>query len=353
LLRCEAFAYTVATTVFRRRVKLGTLRSAVVRGKLLLVFAAFPLVSNGGAAADTIGQAQVDGGATSGIEPGVYTYSELIALGVDPGVPTPESTGLPLCDTVSDSGTPARTVQDDEPVCVVDPETVEFGVGLTPPDGSSGAAGYHWNGYRTTDSDYAGGRVTIEVTNPQVDHTSDFDQEEFVVSRVLSVATTGKWIEVGWSEVSYRSNNREVYTFASSDGLWHWYSYTLDDQSFYSFRTRGCTVGGESSQCAEIYWSGSWQMIDYDTPADCRGGAGNARCAVEEYTEIASEQSGSTHPDLTGNSTNRVDWKDTKLRLDNHNWIQWTRSSTQGTTTAYDTCLISSYYRFYAIKGSC
>ena len=291
----------------------------------------------------------------SEIEPGVYTYEEALALGVDPGLPTPESTGLPICDppAAHDGGEAPPESIDDDPECVADATLTELGIGLTPPHGSTGATGYHWNGYRTNASDFAGGKVTVEVTNPAVDHTSDLDQEEFVVSRVLSVATTGNWLEVGWSEVSYRSNIREVYTFASSDGLWVWHSYTLDDQTFYSFRTRRCTVSGQTSQCAEIYWSGQWQMVDYDTPAECRGGAGNARCALEEFTEIASEQSGSAHPDLTGMPSNRIDWKDTELRLDNQNWIQWTRPSSQGTPTAYDTCLITSYYRFYALKGVC
>lgn len=105
-------------------------------------------------------------------------------------------------------------------------------------------------------------------------------------------------------------------------------------------------------KCAEIYWNGSWQLLDSSGAADCTDNQGNARCAVEEFTEIYSDQS-TPHPDLTATSSNRVDWRETELRLEDGTWISWTRPSSAGTQTAYDTCPINNFYRFYAVKGTC
>jgi hypothetical protein len=181
-----------------------------------------------------------------------------------------------------------------------------------------------------------------------VDHT---DVPEFVANRVLSQNQPGDWIEAGWSEVSWWPA-QSVYTFKTATGMWSFDSYNLNTGSFYSFRTRHCSIQGGGTQCAEIYWNGSWQLLDSSGAADCTDNQGNARCAVEEFTEIYSEQS-SAHPDLTGTSANRIDWRETELRLEGGTWISWTRPSSVGTQTAYDTCPINNHYRFYALKGTC
>jgi len=75
---------------------------------------------------------------------------------------------------------------------------------------------------------------------------------------------------------------------------------------------------------------------------------------VEEFTEISSNETSDPHPDLTiPGHGNRIDWRETQLRTDNFQWVTWTASSTQGTQTAYDTCLIDAYYTFFAKKGAC
>jgi hypothetical protein len=220
---------------------------------------------------------------------------------------------------------------------------VLYGINLPVPH-----AGYHWNGYRTNASIFTGGKIEVEVTNPDVDHTNP---PEFVANRVLSQTAPGDWLEAGWAEVSWRTGH-SVYTYKTATGMWSFYAYGLNTGSFYSFRTRHCTIQGAGTQCAEIYWNGSWQLLDSSGAADCTDNQGNARCAVEEFTEIYSDQS-TPHPDLTATSSNRVDWRETELRLEDGTWISWTRPSSAGTQTAYDTCPINNFYRFYAVKGTC
>jgi hypothetical protein len=279
---------------------------------------------------------------------------EVMDMSVSLGIPvgaTPQELGLPTCDTTTRyDGIPAgASVPEDEKVaCAVDPRTVLYGVGLPTPH-----AGYHWNGFRTQATSFTGGKIEVEVTNPAVDHQDGVgDNDEFVANRVLSQQTSGDWIEAGWAEVSWQTGQR-VYTYKTATGAWSFYGYDLSTGSNYAFRTRHCTLQGAGTQCAEIYWNGGWQLLDSSGAADCTDNNGDARCAVEEFTEIYSEQSGSPHPGLTADSSNRIDWRDTELRLEGGTWISWTRPSSQGTQTAYDTCRISDYYRFYAKKGTC
>jgi len=95
--------------------------------------------------------------------------------------------------------------------------------------------------------------------------------EEFVVNRVLTQRSI-HWLEVGWGEHSDRADDQEVYTFDTEEGTWQWHTqYNLVTGYYEAFRTRNCTDGGgDDKQCAEIYWSGTWQLLRYSNPADCR-----------------------------------------------------------------------------------
>lgn len=293
--------------------------------------------------------------AAASIPPGIYTYGELRSMGYDPdpGL-TPEEVGLPVCKPdptwpgLREDSPPAP----DAPTgCVADVTKFEFAVGFPPPH-----AGYHWNGYRTNARSYAGGKVEIEVRDPSVDHDLPSGTEEFVANRVLTqTSTTSDWLEVGWAEVSWKDNNQYVYSYDTEEGTWGFPGgYNLTTGSYYAFRTRNCTVNNDDRQCGELFWSGQWQLIRNSDPGDCRKPDGAAMCAVEEFTEVFSEDTNTPHPNLTGTSGgNVIDWRNTELRTDAGSWVTWTAPSEKGTQTAYDTCPIKAYYRFYAIKGSC
>jgi hypothetical protein len=143
--------------------------------------------------------------------------------------------------SLADGGLAADdVVPDEEEVsCVVDPREVLYGINLPVPH-----AGYHWNGYRTNASIFTGGKIEVEVTNPDVDHTNP---PEFVANKVLSQTAPGDWLEAGWAEVSWRTGH-SVYTYKTATGMWSFYAYGLNTGSFYSFRTRHCTIQGAGTQ---------------------------------------------------------------------------------------------------------
>jgi hypothetical protein len=148
---------------------------------------------------------------------------------------------------------------------------------------------------------------------------------------------------------------RRVYSKDTDETDIRFYSsYSLVVDAFYAFRTRNCTVSGDDRPCAEIFWSGQWELLDNSNSADCRGAQGGARCQAEEFTEVYSEQEADPHPNLSGASqNNRIDWRNTQVRTDSAVWIPWTVGSTQAAFNTYATCAINNYYRFYARESNC
>lgn len=218
-----------------------------------------------------------------------------------------------------DETVPAEA-RDDSASCVADRSYVTYMIGVTPPH-----AGYHWNGYRTNNDIAAGADVTIEIRDAQVDHLAHTsDEEESVVNRTITQnSANNDWLEVGYGEHSWESATYpRVYTYvtrASNPGIWAWYGqYSLTTGNFLDVRTRNCTISGDDRQCAEVWWSGQWQLLTNDNSADCRGAAGNPRC----YAGYS--QQSSPHPDITGSAgNNRIDWKDTMLRVDQSGGAVW------------------------------
>jgi hypothetical protein len=293
---------------------------------------------------------------------GFFTVEEATARKI--AVPDPpEAYPLPPCDVNLDYKGEAPNGDGDfpridpaaEPSCAVDPAGGHVAVGWPephygppPPDGQ----GYHWVGYSTDHFNFAGSKIVVDVTNPDVDHGTG-SPWQFVASRVLTRRENGEWIEVGWIEISSEANDRLVYTY--NNGTYYLPpNHPLTDGSSYAFRSVNCTVGGDDRQCVDIWWAGSWERLDNDDGADCRWDTGNAVCAVEEFTEIYTEGNG--HPDITSASgNNRIDFYDTELRTDSATWTQWTQDSTASGPydTGYRTCAINHYYRFYAKRGTC
>jgi hypothetical protein len=129
---------------------------------------------------------------------GDYTYSQAVSQGLDVP-PTPAQWALPQCasdDTfdgfaTEDDAESAATAAPDDPACATDPSGSSVSVGdplmhsVDPVTGIPGA--YHYAGYQTNGT-WRGGRLTVEATNPFVDHTTCrlVGCQEFVASRLLA-----------------------------------------------------------------------------------------------------------------------------------------------------------------------
>jgi hypothetical protein len=210
-----------------------------------------------------------------------------------------------------------------------------IGVGYPAPH-----AGYHYAGARTNGT-HQGGEITEEVGNPTVVH--DGTTNEFAVARVLAQDGSLEWAEAGWSEVSWRSNVQEVYTYNSDTATWDWPGgYSLVDGNYYKFRATGCSDG----ICAEIYWSGTWQVIRENRAGSC---ASNV-CNLEEFLEVylASDV---THPSVDAPvDGGGVNFNNTQLK-DSGSWSSWTASSSSSSTSPYVVCWSAHYSDFRAGKN--
>lgn len=287
----------------------------------------------------------------SSIPPGIHTYDEVRSMGYDPGM-RPEDVGLPLCPYDpgwEGLGPGTGPVPEDAPVCVADVTTFDFGFGIGIPHAS-----YHHNGSFTNSSEYAGGKVEVEVRNPSVSHVSGIT--EFVSNRVLTQRPNDEWLETGWVEYSDEGDAQYVYGYDTEEHSWNFAKqYDLTFGHYYAFRTRGCTLGGDDRQCGELYWNGLWELIRNSDTADCRP-ASTPICHVEEYTEIFSNQTSSPHPNLTTNQGDgKIHWRNTEVRKDiggSAQWVAWnsTFSDDWYNITPYDTCGEYRYFQFYVVN---
>ncbi|MCA1707351.1 MAG: hypothetical protein LC808_30430 [Actinobacteria bacterium] len=226
----------------------------------------------------------------SSIAAGEYSYEEAIQLGIPTG-PTSDEVGLPYCAPDPEwpgfsSSEEAAAVPMSAATCVVDPRTATYGVDLPiphfGPPTPGNTNGYHWNGF-STNGLYRGGDIGVEVRNPAVDHVALGDEDEFVVARVLPKTSAGKWLEVGWSEVSWGPDARRVYTFKTATGDWTYYPRTdfpIQDGNYYAFRSHSCP----EDACAEIYWGSTWMLLDTAHDHSCFKNS-QANCYVEEFAE--------------------------------------------------------------------
>src|SRR5919198_1835025 len=315
----------------------GAARALIVGGALVLVSAA-------------LGQTRAQG-PPGGVPSGTYGYAQAKQLGLRTP-PTPEQVGLPTCHPdpmwqgFSEAAAAARAVAaaPERAVCAADPRTGTFSTGVPAPH-----AGYHHNGVQTANK-FEGGRTTPEVGNPTVDHRAGAPYE-FVVARPLAKTDAGYWIEDGWAEVSWKANDQYVYTYTHPGDTWYFPSgYPLNVGSFYPFRVRD---SNSTSGWAEIYWSGSWQLLDTNGSMHCEDTNGNHNCYIETYLEIYSEDS-TPHPDMNAPAGGTgVDFNDGRLRTADGTWPQWTTaySSYPGSVDPYVVCWNSKWYDFRAGKN--
>jgi hypothetical protein len=286
---------------------------------------------------------------------GDYSYSQAVSAGLDVQ-PTPAQWGLPQCpadDTfdgfaTEDDAEAAAAAAPDEPDCATDPSDSSVSVGdpmvhsTDPVTGLPGA--YHYAGEQTN-GEWRGGQVTIQVSNPAVDHTSCRTPgcgQEFVASRILAKskfatsAREGPWIEIGWIERSYFSPDvRRLYTAIVSRSRPFAFAllsparYPVVDGRYYTFRIRTCTGG--TGPCAFVLWRRNgvtrWEPVRGNADMACASGT---NCRFEYFLEVYSEQASDPHPGL--NAAERVPFRRLKIR-NSSSWVPLTPLDIPVTTT--------------------
>lgn len=282
----------------------------------------------------------------------------LVALGwMTVAPPTSGAVELVRCDSADPlypgfaTATQAADAPDDAPICddTGSQEVVSAsGPALRTSEQAAADDHYRHNGQQTTNQ-HSGGKITVEVTNPSVTHTSGAPAE-FVVSRVMG-KTGGsdvRWLEVGWAENNFGGGGSQVvYTYSTTDDRWHYHTgYNISAGHFYSFRVRGCTVGGAAQTCADIYWNGQWRLVRHTSH-----GCSDNTCYIEAYTEIYSANN--TFPALAQDGTG-VSWKNNKIRTAS-GWTTWSGSiaTSRGWKSPYRACWpSSSNAAFTVVKAS-
>jgi hypothetical protein len=311
----------------------------------------------------TLAAAQLAASQTTLSDPDhLLDYGQARALGLRT-LPAPEERRLPACRpdpnwkgfaTREEALRVAEAVATAEPTCVSDPRNALYSTRewprKVPYQGGDGH--YRWAGAQTVNR-YEGGRITVEVGNPDVSHGGP---PEFVAARVMAFTPINRWVEAGWAEdTAYGGDARYVYTaINSASGYFETVhsSYVLTDGSFYIFRVRDW---GNDFGDAEIWWAGSWNFLDTNPDMLCRYSYGTPNCNIEEATEIYSTDF--TWPTMNAPvNGSGVNYYDTMLRTDPSTWVFWNDSlypSTEFGDPPYSACWAARDWDFRTPQGSC
>lgn len=204
---------------------------------------------------------------------------------------------------------------------------------------------------RRTNSPYEGGRATIEVGNPDVVH--DGSSSQFVASRVLAKTPIGNWVEAGWAEVSWQGDTRYVYSYAHPGDVWHFHTdLPLTDGNYYIWRVRD---NGNTSGYGEIYWAGSWVLLENNGSMLCEYSYGTDNCYIEEYMEAYSTTGYWPQMNAPVDGAG-VNFSSTMLRTAPSTWVYWNDSlypSSESADSVYSACWTNMDWNFRAPKGSC
>jgi hypothetical protein len=169
----------------------------------------------------------------------------------------------------------------------------------------------------------------------------------------MALTDLGNWVEAGWAEVSWKPDTRYVYTFDHPEDVWHFHTaYPLTTGNYYIWRVRDY---GNDYGYGEIYWAGSWVLLESNPSMLCRKADGTHNCYQHEYLEVyAGDQ---TWPSVNAPVDGiGVNFNNTMLRTDPDHWVYWNDSlysSYERSESPYTACWTSRDWVFRAPKGNC
>lgn len=99
----------------------------------------------------------------------------------------------------------------------------------------------------------------ISVVNPDVPHNTSTDLGFFYAYIMVFNASRDKWIQVGWSEASWKDDARYVTLYDTETYTWYFYEeFPLTDNSCYFF---SIISQGEGKWSAWLWWQNKWVLL--------------------------------------------------------------------------------------------
>jgi hypothetical protein len=126
------------------------------------------------------------------------------------------------------------------------------------PSSVSATWSYKFFGAETSYGGSQGVCAEISVTNPSVPHDQTPDDFFYAWIMVYSSNRT-KWIQVGWSEVSWKPDAQYVTEYDTEHNYWHFfYQYPLIVGHSYYF---AISTLGSGSWESWIWWNNRWNLL--------------------------------------------------------------------------------------------
>lgn len=117
---------------------------------------------------------------------------------------------------------------------------------------------YKFLGAETSYGENQGICAEISVSNPSVPH-SGIPSSFFYAWIMVYSSNRTKWIQVGWSEVSWKSDTRYVTEYDTEHNDWRFYSqYPLIVGRSYYF---AISDQGNGSWASWIWWNNQWNLL--------------------------------------------------------------------------------------------
>lgn len=173
--------------------------------------------------------------------------------------------------------------------------------------------GYDWLGGQTNGFNSVGIYGALNVVDPAVPHTST----NFLAHRIMAKSCdSSRWIEVGWAEVSWRSDAQYIYVYNTVTNTWLFYDqYPISSGS--RIYVSLVHVGGGVWQ-AQLWWNGVWQTLASANPGTGIG------CGNEQYVEPYKASSNFSFPTITTGDGTATGMR--LARASDAVWVNWSSS---------------------------
>lgn len=234
----------------------------------------------------------------------VCVLASLLVIPSSPGLASTESESGECEVPVPDSGqSPEAEWTSGDPYCSADPTHIDETHTLGGPHDSAeeqqprspypghGNDGYlQWVGPWAYWSDFTGVYGALNVVDPAVQRADSYGTEsnmDYLNQRLLMEcpASSGKWLEIGWTEVAFRDNRQYIYTNFLHQGNPHWFAF-YDQYPVVPGQRIFVQIVKEGNWLqALLFWNGSWHELTREWVGESES------CSPEAMVEVSAQSS--------------------------------------------------------------